>query len=349
MATEDIWTVFVSQAALKADGSAPFTSHVEQMHASACFRGTQGELRCTSCHDPHRSPGPAAKAAFYRDRCNSCHADRGCSLPIEKRERAPALNSCIHCHMPTAGSSDIPHATQSDHRVLREPLHAPEAAPAAGQGEVWTIFDDSEQLLPEWELRRARAIALCDQAVEDVDKQLIRQALVALEGIAAQDANDVEVCRSLGFLYGLTRNTENSQRAFAAALQADPEDELSLKNLGLTDYRAGSLPQARRDYEAYLKLNPWDPTMFGPYAAILASSGDLQGALKAAERGLELDPTQRELRSMTAKLYERLGDRAKGQQQLEILREISQQLDPWDQKRRERLQQKTQQNRPRQP
>jgi len=344
MATEDIWTVFASQAASRADESLPFTSHVEQMRASACFRESQGELSCTSCHDPHRTPGPTEKAAFYRDRCNSCHSTRGCSLPLDKREAEPALNSCIHCHMPTSGSSDIPHATQSDHRVLRDPYSSREASPAAERGKVWTIFDDSEQRLPASELERARALALCDQAVEEVNRDLMTQAVVALEAVAARDPDDVDVWRSLGFLYGLGRNPEKSRRAFEAALQADPEDELSLKNLALTDYRTRAIAPARRNYEAYQKLNPSDPTTYGPLAAILASSGDLRAGLEAALRGLELDPTQRELRGIAAKLYDRLGERTKAGQELEIQREIGEQLDPWDQKRRERLQQKAQQN-----
>ena len=69
----------------------------------------------------------------------------------------------------------------------------------------------------------------------------MKRAVVALEAVAARDPDDVDVWRSLGFLYGLGRNPEKSQRAFEAALQADPEDELSLKNLAVTDYRTRAI------------------------------------------------------------------------------------------------------------
>ncbi|MEO1999433.1 MAG: cytochrome c3 family protein [Planctomycetaceae bacterium] len=336
MATEDIWTVFVSRAPFEADGTAPFTSQVEQMHSSACFRGSEGRMRCTTCHDPHRSPDPGERAAFYRERCNSCHSDQGCSLPMEQREPPPAFNSCIHCHMPMAGSSDIPHTSHSDHRVLREPRNDPDVVDRSNQGVVWSIFDDSNQRMPEWEVQRARALALCEQAIEDLDQSLMGQAVVALQAVLARDANDVDVLRKLGFLYGAAHNYAKARSSFEAALHVEPHDELSLKNLGLMALRTRSLDIARRSYEEYLKVNNWDATMYEPYVRILAASGDLQAALEAAERGLRLDPTQRGLRGIAAKLHGRIGDQKKSLQHREILEVINNRLEPWDQKRRDR-------------
>lgn len=349
MATEDIWTVFVAAAPFEEDATVPFTSHVEQMHASACFRGSDGQMRCTTCHDPHRSPAPGERAVFYRERCNSCHSDRGCALPIEERQPPPADNSCIHCHMPTAGSSDIPHASQSDHRILRNPQSGPVDIDHPVESEIWSIFDDSEVRLPEWELQRARALALSDQAIEERNPQLMGQAIAALESVLVRDANDVVVLRALGFLYGSTRSQEKSKRLFAAALQIDPHDEVSLKNLGLVAYQTRSLDLARRSYEAFLKLNPWDVTMYGPYVSVLAASGDLQSAVKAAEQGLRLDPTERELRRVAVHLYARLGDRQKSRRHQQILQQIRARLDPWDQQRQERLREQMQQDNPPSP
>ncbi len=342
MATEDIWTVFVSPTPMGARGTARFTSQAEQMRTSACFRGTEGRMRCTTCHDPHQSPKPDERAAFYRDRCNSCHSDHGCALPIEERESPPILNSCIHCHMPTAGSSNIPHVSQSDHRVLRDPSNEPDMVHRSQRGKVWSIFDESDQRLPGWEVQRARALALCEQAIEDLDQRLMLRAVVALEAVLARDANDVIALRSLGFLYSLSGNHAKAKSAFEAALQRDPHDEMSLKNLGLVAFRTGLLDIGLRSYEGYLGINKWDPTMLGPYVIMLAKSGDRQAAVEAGERGLLLDPTQRELRGIVAKVYARLGDQEKNQQHLEVQQEISKRLDPWDQKRRERLQKQMQ-------
>jgi Tfp pilus assembly protein PilF len=336
MATEDIWTVFVAQTPFAEDGTPRFTSHVEQMQSSACFRGAEERMRCTTCHDPHQAPKPDERAAFYRTRCDSCHSDHGCSLPIEEREAPPASNSCIHCHMPKLGSSDIPHTSGSDHRVLRNPLNDPRVVDHSEQGAIWTIFDDSDQRMPDWEVERARALAMSDQAMDESDLQLMRQAAKALEVVLARDPYDVEALSKLCFFYCDARNFSKATSLFETALQVDPHHEMSLKNLGMVALQAGSFDVARRSFESYLDVNKWDGTMFGPYAATLANIGDLQAAVEVAERGLLLDPTQSKLRSLAAQLYARIGNRQKSLQHREILLEISSQLDPWDQKRLER-------------
>ena len=38
---------------------------VEQMQASACFKGSEGKLGCISCHNPHEWPQP-------EKRCRCC-------------------------------------------------------------------------------------------------------------------------------------------------------------------------------------------------------------------------------------------------------------------------------------
>ncbi|MEZ6031669.1 MAG: multiheme c-type cytochrome [Planctomycetaceae bacterium] len=339
MATEEIWTVFVAPTPFAEDGSPRFTSHVEQMQASACFRGDSDQMRCTTCHDPHQVPGADEAAAWYRAKCNNCHADRGCSLPIAEREAAPAFDSCIHCHMPKFGSSDIPHTSGSDHRILKNPLGSPVEADQANQHSVWSIFDGSDQRMPEWEVARARALALSDQAMEESDLPLMKQAVAALEAVLAHDPDDVDVLSKLCFFYCDTRNYTQAVAAFEAALRIDPYHEMSLKNYGMVALQTGSFETGRRCFESYLKVNEWDGTMYGPYAAILANSGNLQKAAEVAERGLLLDPTQKKLYALAAQLYRRIGDRDKSQRLREKLEEISRLLDPWDQKRIQRKQQ----------
>jgi hypothetical protein len=346
MATEDIWTVFVSQQPFESAAAIPFTSQVEQMHASACFRGSDGRMSCTSCHDPHRAPRREEQAAFYRERCNSCHLDHGCSLSVEERESPPANNSCIHCHMPAAGPSDVLHVSQSDHRVLRQPGSELKVVEQPIQDLVWTIFDDSDSRMPDWEVQRARALALSDQALEEKNRVFISEAVRALEAVVARDPEDMEALQKLGFLYGSSGDPARAGKLFAKALQVNPHDEMSLKNSGLMASRTNSIGTGLRSYKGYLEINKWDGTMFGPFAALLANSGDLPAALNAVERGLQLDPTQRELRGLAVQLYERTGNRKVSQQHRAILQEIKKQLDPWDQKRLERIRREMQNSQP---
>ena len=101
-----------------ADGENAAVGHVEQMHASRCYRAGGGRLGCISCHDPHRKPEPAQAATFYRDRCLRMHADRGCALPPGRRQAPTPDDSCIVCHMPPRPLiHPARHTATTDHRI----------------------------------------------------------------------------------------------------------------------------------------------------------------------------------------------------------------------------------------
>ena len=61
---------------------------------SACFAKGEGNLRCTTCHDPHDRA--SADHRYYDAACRSCHQ----SAPAQKAcPISPAAN-CVDCHMP---------------------------------------------------------------------------------------------------------------------------------------------------------------------------------------------------------------------------------------------------------
>ena len=115
---EEFLAVFVASSRKAGENQA--VSHVEQMHASLCYRGSGGRLGCISCHDPHRTPEPAQAAAFYRDRCLACHADHGCALARAERLARTPLDSCIVCHMRAQRAGRHP-----AHRRQRPPRSPP--------------------------------------------------------------------------------------------------------------------------------------------------------------------------------------------------------------------------------
>jgi hypothetical protein len=93
--------------------------HVEQMRESGCYQRSDGQLGCTSCHDPHRLPAPAERIDYYRSRCLECHSERGCSLPHETRLARSPKDDCTACHMPRSPAADIAHTTQTLHTIPR--------------------------------------------------------------------------------------------------------------------------------------------------------------------------------------------------------------------------------------
>ncbi|HEV3024427.1 MAG TPA: cytochrome c3 family protein, partial [Pirellulales bacterium] len=169
---DDAVTIMVEGTGVRDDGTTKSVSQVQQMRASACFLQSAGAFGCSSCHDPHSKPEPAAAEEFYRGRCLKCHEQRGCSLPEAERLRPPAADSCTHCHMPRISANDVAHTSQTDHRVVRR-LQADVGGTARGSGTgsgsstghassggEWELFDHAERRLERWEVERVQGLAL---------------------------------------------------------------------------------------------------------------------------------------------------------------------------------------------
>lgn len=62
---------------------------------SACFRQSDGALKCSTCHNPHQAVDQSK--AYYNSRCQSCHGD---SLAKQSTCTIQPTGDCISCHMP---------------------------------------------------------------------------------------------------------------------------------------------------------------------------------------------------------------------------------------------------------
>ena len=61
------------------------------LNKAACFRKSNGALRCITCHDPHTALSTVA--AGYDQRCAQCHAK-------VTHRTVTASRACVDCHMP---------------------------------------------------------------------------------------------------------------------------------------------------------------------------------------------------------------------------------------------------------
>lgn len=302
------WTVYVAESPFDEQGRPLFTSHVEQMHASRCFQKSDGAMRCTTCHDPHRAPSAAQRVSFYKSRCNSCHDRRGCSLPVVEQQKAPAAGSCIACHMPKLHSRDVAHTTQADHRVVRSgsDTRAAREIEREPAGRPWQPFGTMGQLLSTHQRRRSDALAWFRQAADSGDRQLLDRAREQFERILVDDPDDTEIRGRLGFAWFRIGNLAAAKKALERALRARPDSEPYLTYLGLIGY-ATEDAAASSHFDRLLELNPYDGEAHGPYADMLEAAGKLEQAIRIAERGLARDPTVLDLRRSLARFYRKAG------------------------------------------
>ncbi len=90
--------------------------HPYRLYQSACYRQSDGELSCLTCHDPHGKVAEGQRAAHYRARCLTCHGPNDC---LDKERGAIADANCVACHMPRRRTQDVVHVVMTDHNIAR--------------------------------------------------------------------------------------------------------------------------------------------------------------------------------------------------------------------------------------
>jgi tetratricopeptide (TPR) repeat protein len=93
--------------------------HNFSLKLSRCYRASEDQLRCTTCHDPHRLVTKEEKVEYYRKKCLSCHTDASCRLSLKDRTNSSPPNDCSGCHMPKRDLKEIAHAALTNHRIVR--------------------------------------------------------------------------------------------------------------------------------------------------------------------------------------------------------------------------------------
>lgn len=300
MHLSEVWTLFLEPSTVTDDGSPRAVSQVEQMRSSRCYRLSgdspdpggiaDRKLDCTSCHDPHFTPAPEDRAAWYRNRCLSCHEQQGCTLPAEMRHAPPALDSCIHCHMPKSHDNDIPHVSQTDHSIVRLADAAVRRRPNSGRRSS-EIFTDGLTVPPQ-DLQRARGLAAARQAESKNDKDLAAQAISQLEPIAAANPRDLPSAAAIAKCYLIVGRPQDAVPLWQVMLEVDTQNEEALLSLAQYSHRTGMAKASLKFVDLFLERNEWPAHAQGLRAQLREQLGDSDGALESARIALERDPTQ---------------------------------------------------------
>jgi predicted CXXCH cytochrome family protein len=247
------------------------TSQWEALLKSECKRQSGDKLTCTTCHDPHGSPEPEERVAFYRRRCVTCHNQTGFTA-----SHHPENPDCTACHMARPPANDIAHEQVTDHwirkRVSQQPL------PLASNGELVAVggfaVDD-----------RDLGLAYAQMAARG-DRTAGQRALELLHRAEKQNtaAVDHELHAQLGFLDQLSGQTQAAAAEYREALAEDPDDALAAGNLAFIEARLGENATAA---ERWRQVFDHDPVRVGAglnLAVVECGAGQRDAALATLDR-----------------------------------------------------------------
>jgi Tfp pilus assembly protein PilF len=302
-------------------GKLEAVGHDEQMEASRCFAASKGELGCISCHDPHRLPAPAAKVAYYRERCLACHEKKGCALSLSQRQTRGQGDDCIACHMPRPAITNVPHTAATDHRILRDARGPKRENPrdASGQPGESPLVDYHWRLMTEEE----RQDAARDMGVAHgwaarglkgsplVAKIAAMQGLALLEAAVRDRPDDMPAREFLGHTFEILGRREDALNAFKAALRVEPARELALRSAGRLLVSLQRPELARAEFQKAIEVNPWRSHYRLALAGACYQAGDWPGAVAACRDALRLNPELFEARSLLVQCYLRSHDPGK--------------------------------------
>ncbi len=320
----DIWVVLTNGTGIDGKGQTSAVSQVEQIVASQCFVQSDGRFGCVSCHDPHGMPEAAQATEYFRGRCLECHstADHGCKVDEAIRRQLNAQDSCVACHMPRLNANDVPHTSQTDHRILRRPgaVASVSRQPSGGVAP----FQQKDFPVPAGELERAMGLMMAEAGwsgssralIASSDRLLAPMITAATSDVRLLDAQAGNLLQSGDYAAGL-RMAQQAERVA-------PDDEAIIELQTIALMATGDHERALEKVEAYLRINRWNSQMLARQVTLLRAVGRNDDAMDAAFATLKWNPWLHSTRQQLIELADMKGDPELAKSQKSILAELQQ-------------------------
>jgi tetratricopeptide (TPR) repeat protein len=314
------WSIFVKPTAL--DQQKKFSSEVEQMHASRCFRGSKSKMGCTSCHDPHETPTLESKSGYYRQRCLACHLENSCGLTLDDRQKQSPNDNCTGCHMKPRGSN-LPHMASADHRIPRRPDESDNASIKVSSSEwqaeleqspesALILFDQESSDHDAPEMARDLGLAFIDLAGLKLPararQRLAESALPLLKSSFHAHPDDASAGQGLGYALWLIDRKQEALAALETTLAHEPRREEALVYAAAVSAQLGRTDSAIHLWRRALEVNPWSARSHFELAKLWTQSEDWINAKAETDQAVNLNPFHLETRLLRIECHLQLGN-----------------------------------------
>ena len=259
------------------------TSHVENLAQSACSRASGNRLWCGSCHDPHFVPSSAEKAAWFRAKCQTCHAAAQCRRG----------ENCIACHMPSTSVSDADHVVYTDHSIPRRPSPRNRKPPADSPLVAFggAASDPRDQ-----------GLAYAIVALREQNATYSNRAFDLLRESERRNPDDPQTLSYLADLYKTRKDDRNAALLYDRLHRVDHTQSSAPMNLGAYQMEQGHYEQAIRLFQEALRISPGLVLVRLNLAVALVHEERKAEARSILEKALEFNPSFKAARDLLVQI-----------------------------------------------
>jgi predicted CXXCH cytochrome family protein len=254
------------------------TSQWEALLRSECKKISGDRLTCTTCHDPHGSPAPEERIAYYRQKCLQCHNAAGFT-----ERHHPENSDCTACHMSRPPSIDIAHEQITDHWIRKRINN--QRLPLAESGDlepIGNIIADDRDL----GIAYAQMAARGNEAAGERALKLLQEAEHTENGAR----RDHELHAQLGFLKQMNGQAIAAIEEYQLALESDPYDYLASGDLALLKINQREYAEALHLWKTAFDHNPSRSEVALNLAILQCGLGQRGSSVATLERFLEFSP-----------------------------------------------------------
>jgi tetratricopeptide (TPR) repeat protein len=292
------------------DENMTVVGHVAQMRQSRCYQEST-TLTCITCHSLHAQLAPAELKVQHRAACLTCHADASCGLGAVERNTRNG-NDCAACHMPQS-PTDVPHVAFTHHRIGIHVADSANVTTRRGFEPLVPMLDVSH--LPDGDRRRSLGLAYRRYYQENFgtagSNDYLDQAWSLLEEAAAGGMADPPLALARAELAGSRGNAALSEQLYRQTLSATPldanEKAIILQALVAQAVQASRWNEAKSHLDELVTLRR-DPLSWFLLGMCHRRLGNIDAAIAALERVIEIDPAEAETYEVLAPLYATKGD-----------------------------------------
>ena len=260
------------------EGKFEIVNSVYRLRQSKCFLESNGQLGCTTCHNPHDIQHGQVALDGYNKACLGCHD------PAKIKVQAHLSGSnCVGCHMPKRRAEDVVHVVMTDHLIQRRPeVNLLREFPEKSRAE-WEYHGEVAPYGDKDDLYTAIAQVTHGSNLEDGIKRLQAE-------IARRKPVRPEVYMELGDALQRAGRSEESASAYRAAIEMRPDSAILWARLAMP---LRALGKSQEPLEAMLKsvqVDASQPEAWYNLALLQSELGDKKSAIDSFRRSIDLDP-----------------------------------------------------------